>query len=135
MINEKKIYREIKINTCNGHISGLLGEAILNFFLKEKLIEQYEKSYKITEKGWENLELIGIDINYLLSNMNKKVVDICTDNKNGILFEHIGSKLGFLIKEELLHLYWIKSSNENLYLTDKGIEGLKSIGVKIKKIF
>ena len=55
-------------------------------------------------------------------------------NKDGILFEHIGLRLGLLIKEKLLDLKWIKNYNDNLFLTEKGENGLESLGVKIKKI-
>jgi len=134
-MNEEKNRRDIKIHACNGHISGLLGEAILKFFLKEKLIEQDENAYNITDKGWESLELVGIDINYLSSNKNRKIVDICTENRDGILFEHIGSRLGFLIKEKLLDLKWIKNYHENLFLTNKGVNGLDSLGIKIKRTY
>jgi DNA-binding PadR family transcriptional regulator len=124
--------REIKINTCNGHISGLLGEAILKYFLKEKLIERENKFFHITEKGWENLELIGIDINDL--QLNSKHVDICTENEDGIFFEHIGSRLGDLIKNKLFELKWLIYQHEKPYLTQEGIEGLTSFGITIKKM-
>ena len=129
---DKNTYpKGIEINTCNGHISGLLGEAILKYFLKEKLIERDEKLYHITEKGWEGLELIGIDVNELHS--NSKHVEICMENKEGIFFEHIGSRLGDLIRDKLFELKWLIYLYEKPILKERGIEGLGSLGIKIKK--
>ena len=53
---------------------------------------------------------------------------------SGILFEHIGSKLGSLIIERFFELKWlIKLDDKNIILSNKGISGLKSLGVKIKR--
>jgi predicted methyltransferase len=129
---QKKYTTAIEVNIYNDHISGLLGETILKFFLKEKLIELNEKFYNITLKGWEILENIGIDVNDLSS--NKINIDICTENKNGILFEHIGSRLGVLIKEKLLELSWIEHNYNKIILTEKGENGLVSLGITIKRV-
>jgi hypothetical protein len=130
-MNLNKHTMAIEVNICNDHISGLIGEAILKFFLKDRWIEQNEKSYIITLKGWENLEIIGIDVNELSS--NRINVDICTENKEGILFEHIGSRLGVLIKEKLLELNWIEHNYNKLILTEIGENGLVSLGIRIKR--
>ncbi len=131
-MNMNKHTKAIEVNICNDHISGLLGEAILKFFLKDIWIEQNEKSYIITLKGWENLEIIGIDVNELSS--NKINVDICAENKDGIFFEHIGSRLGSLIKEKLLELNWIEHNYNKLILTETGENGLLSLGITIKRV-
>jgi predicted transcriptional regulator len=131
-MNDNKYTRTIEVNICNDHISGLLGESILKFFLKEKLIARDDKFYTITEKGWDFLEIIGIDVNNLLQ--NKKIIEICTDNKDGILFEHIGSRLGVLIKEKWLELTWLIYYHDKLILTEKGENGLKSLGINIKRV-
>lgn len=131
-MNLNKHTKAIEVNICNNHISGLLGEAILKYFLKERWIEQNEKSHIITLKGWENLENIGIDVNDLSS--NKINIDICTENKDGILFEHIGSRLGVLIKEKLLDLSWIEHNYNKIILTEKGENGLVSLGITIKRV-
>ena len=124
----------IKINICKEHIGGLLGEAILQFFLKEKLIIKNDNDeYKITDKGWEDLEIIGININEL-NRGNNKIVPICIEKDNGILFEHIGSKLGSLIYERFFQMKWLLKVDENkTVLSNKGISGLRSLGVKIKR--
>jgi len=129
-INQK----DIKINICKNHLGGLLGEAILQFFLREKLIiRDHKDNYNITEKGWEDLEIVGLDINQLKYSDNK-IIKICMESVNGILFEHIGSKLGLLIYEKFIELEWLKKIDDNrLMLTNRGILGLKSLGVKIKR--
>jgi hypothetical protein len=130
IINQKGI----KINLCNDHIGGLLGEAVLQFFLREKLIIRDNKdNYKITDKGWDDLEIIGIDVDKLKCS-NNKIVNVCIESKNGILFEHIGSKLGSIILEKFLELNWLNRIDDNrIILSNKGILGLETLGVKTKK--
>lgn len=126
--------KKIKIDVCKEHIGGLLGEAILQFFLKEKLIMiDSNDEYKITDKGWEDLEMIGIDIDDL-SHSNNKVVNICIERDNGILFEHIGSKLGSLIYKRFFELSWlIKDDDNKVILSKSGASGLTTLGIKIKR--
>ena len=126
--------KNFKVNICRDHIGGLLGEAILKFFLKEKLIIKNENDlYDLTDKGLEDLELIGIDIEELRFS-NNKLINICIEKENGILFEHIGSELGLLIYERFFELKWLKKfDDENVYLTKSGMEGLKSLGIRIKR--
>lgn len=130
----RNIDKEIKINICKEHIGGLLGEAILQLFLKEKLIVKNDTDeYKITDKGWEDLEIIGININEL-NRENNKIVSICIEKDNGILFEHIGSKLGSLIHDRFFQMKWLLKVDDNkTVLSKKGILGLLSLGVKIKR--
>jgi len=132
-MNENFI-KNFKVNVCRDHIGGLLGEAILKFFLKEKLIIKNENDlYDLTDRGFEDLELIGIDIEGLRFS-NNKLINICIEKENGILFEHIGSELGSLIYERFFELKWLKKfDDEDVYLTKSGIEGLKSLGVRIKR--
>ncbi|KYK21767.1 hypothetical protein AYK24_03150 [Thermoplasmatales archaeon SG8-52-4] len=129
----KILSKNIKvINTCYNHVGGLLGEAILRFFLKEELIKRLDNEYIITEKGWDELEIIGIDIEKLRSN-NRKIVNVCIESNHGILYEHIGSFLGTTLMEKMLELGWIKKKDEKIFeLTEKGITGLESFGVNIK---
>jgi hypothetical protein len=126
--------KEFKINLCGEHIGGLLGEAVLQFFLREKLILKDNKDkYYITDKGWEDLEIIGIDIDKLKLS-NNKIINICLKSKDGILFEHIGSKLGTLLFEKFIELEWLKRTNDNrIILSNRGILGLESLGVKTKR--
>ena len=117
---------------CNGHIGGLLGEALLKYFLREELIKKTNGDYIITEKGWEELEIIGIDIDKLRSN-NKKIVNICSDSNYGIICEHMGSHLGALLMERMFELEWFKKRDRNIFeLTLKGVTGLESLGIRIK---
>ena len=113
----------------------MLGEAILHYFLKNKLIEKLDDEYHITEQGYEELELIGIDIDNIISS-SKTIIIICFESNDGILYEHIGSLLGKLIMERLLELAWIhKIDDSTIEVTSKGIEGLQSIGIKLKNNF
>ncbi len=122
------------LTSCDDHISGLLGEALLRFFLKENLIKQKDGVYDITKKGWEELELIGIDIEKLKSN-KRKMLNVCIESNHGIFYEHIGSSLGSLLMERMIELKWILKIDEKKYeLTDRGITGLLSMGVKIKTL-
>jgi len=129
----KKLFEKGKIvSICYDHISGLLGEALLKFFLKEKLIEINDSEYKITDKGWEELEIIGIDIEKLRSN-GRKMVNVCMESYHGILYEHIGSSLGTMILQRMLELGWINKKDEfNYELTGLGLSGLESLGIIFK---
>ena len=130
----ENIGKEINVIICKDHIGGLLGESILKFFLKEKLIfRDKNDEYKITDRGWEDLELIGIDIDELKFSKNK-IVNICIERDNGILFEHIGSKLGSLIYKRFFELNWLKKiDDKKIIITNKGVSGLSSLGVRIKR--
>jgi len=129
MIKNRKL-----VSICYDHIGGVLGEAFFKFFLREKWIEQNDNEYIITKKGWEELEIIGIDV-FKLQNSNRKILNICIEKNLGIFHEHIGSYLGLLMFEHLKNLKWLKEKNGNSYeLTDKGVIGLKTLGVDIKKM-
>jgi hypothetical protein len=130
---DNRISERLKIvTTCNNHIGGLLGEYILGFFLKEKLIKSIDDVYIITDKGWEDLEIIGIDVDKLRS-IKRKIINICIESNDGILFEHIGSYLGAFFMERMIELGWLKEKDEIRYeLTERGFTGLESLGVVIK---
>ena len=131
-MSKKLFKRENVVTTCNNHISGLLGEALLRFFLKEKLIKKTDDTYLITDSGWEELELIGIDVTSLKSKKGN-ILSICIESDHGILFEHIGSHLGALLIERMIELEWLEKYDGNRFqLTEKGEVGLESLGVKIK---
>jgi hypothetical protein len=120
------------VTSCYDHLGGLIGEALLRFFLKERLIRIFDNEYIITDKGWDELEIIGVNVDKLRST-KKKFVNICFESKKGILYEHLGSDLGNLLMERIIELKWIKKKGGNSYLlTEKGLTGLESMGVKIK---
>jgi len=122
------------ITTCHNHLSGLLGEYLLRFFLKEELIKRLEDDFIITDKGWEDLEIIGIDVDKLRS-IKGKIVKVCIESNEGILYEHIGSYLGALLMERMFELGWLKNKDEKRYeLTEKGLIGLETLGVRIKQL-
>ena len=75
MIN-KQISKRTFIDSCNDHLGGILGEALFKFVLKEKWIENSDGEYNITNKGWEELEIIGLDVE-TLRNTKRKTVKIC----------------------------------------------------------
>jgi len=88
--------------------------------------------YEITQKGWDELEIIGIDVDKLRT-VKRKIVNVCFESNHGILYEHIGSYLGNLLMERMIELGWIKKKNEKIFLlTEKGLTGLESMGIKIK---
>lgn len=124
--------KKINVTFCNDHLSGLLGEAFLRFFLKENLIRIFDNEYVITGKGWDELESIGINVDKLRLS-KRKIVNICIENNKGNLYEHLGSNLGNLLMERMIELNWIKKKNEKIFLlTKEGLTGLESMGVKIK---
>ena len=131
-MNNINLKKKINVTSCNNHLSGLLGEALLRFFLKENLLRIFDNEYIITEKGWDELEIIGIDVDKLRST-KRKIVNICFESNHGILYEHLGSDLGNLLMERMIELDWIKKKKEKIYLlTKKGLTGLESMGVKLK---
>jgi len=131
-MNRRLFDRRIIVSPCYDHLGGLLGESLLRFFLKEKLIKRFDEDYIITDNGWEELEIIGIDIDKLRSD-KRKIVKVCIESNHGILYEHIGSYLGALLMERIFELGWLKKKDEKRYeLTDKGLTGLESLGVRIK---
>ena len=133
-MNKVNFEKKMIVTSCYDHLGGLLGEALLRFFLKENLIKMTDNDYVITEKGWDELEIIGIDIDKLRS-AKRKIVNICFESNHGILYEHLGSYLGSLLTERMIELNWIKKNNgKNFELTEKGLTGLESMGVKIKTV-
>jgi len=133
-MDNANLEKKINVTSCYDHLGGLLGEALLKFFLKENLIKIFDNEYVITDKGWDELEIIGIDVDKLRST-KRKIVNICFESNHGILYEHLGSYLGDLLKERMIELDWIKKKNEKIYLlTEKGLTGLESMGVKIKTL-
>jgi len=130
----KSLNKGKTIKICYDHIGGILGEAILKFFIKEKLIELVDEEYEITEKGWDELEIIGVDINKLRSE-KRKTVNICFESNHGILYEHLGAHLGNVIMKRMTELNWImKKQEKNYELTEKGFSGLNNMGIKIKNM-
>ncbi|UCB59102.1 MAG: hypothetical protein JSV67_02040 [Thermoplasmatales archaeon] len=133
-MNKLNLEKKINVTSCYDHIGGLLGEALLRFFLQENLIKIFDNEYVITDKGWDELEIIGVDVDKLRST-KRKVVNICLENNYGILYEHLGSYLGNLLMSRMIELEWIKKKNvKKFLLTEKGITGLESMGIKIKSI-
>ena len=133
-MNTSNLEKKINVTSCYDHIGGLLGEAILKFFLKERLIRIFENEYIITDKGWDELEIIGVDVDKLRST-KRKIVNICFESNHGILYEHLGSYLGNLLMNRMIELEWIKKKNgKRIQLTEKGLTGLESMGVKIKSV-
>ena len=128
-INLKK---KVLIKSCHDHIGGFFGESVLRFFLKEGLIKMKENEYVITKKGWDELEIIGVDVDKLRLS-ERKIVNICFESNHGILYEHLGSYLGNLFMKRMIELDWIKKRDEKTFeLTEKGFSGLESLGIKIK---
>lgn len=133
-MNKVNLDKKINVTSCYDHIGGLLGEALLRFFLKENLIKILDNEYVITDKGWDELEIIGVDINKLRSTQSK-AASVCFESSHGILYEHLGSTLGSLLMDRMVELEWLKKENgKKFQLTAKGLAGLESMGVKIKSI-
>ena len=133
-MNNINLEKKINVTFCNDHLSGLLGEALLRFFLKENLIRIFDNEYSCTEKGWAELEIIGLDVDKLRLS-KRKIVNICIENNQGNLYEHLGSDLGNLLMERMIELDWIKKKNEKKFLlTKKGLIGLESMGVELKTL-
>ena len=132
MMNNINFEKRIFVTACHDHLGGIFGEALLRFFLKENLIKMEENDYVITDKGWDELEIIGIDVEKLRSK-NTKNLSICFESNHGILYEHLGSYLGNLLMLRMIDLDWIKKKDDKTFeLTEKGLTGLDSMGVKIK---
>jgi len=131
-MNNVNLEKKINVTSCYDHLGGLLGEALLRFFLEENLIKIFDNEYVITDKGWDELEIIGVDVNKLRLT-KRKIVNICFESNHGILYEHLGSNLGNLLMERMIELEWIKKKNgKKFLLTEKGLTGLESMGVKLK---
>jgi hypothetical protein len=129
----KLIYKRTIVDSCYDHLGGILGETLFKFLLKEKWIENSDGEYNITDKGWEELETMGLDID-MLRNTKRKIVNICLQSNYGIFHEHIGAHLGSLLMELMIDLNWLVKKDEKRFeLTDTGISGLESLGVEIKK--
>ena len=134
-MNRRLFDRRIIVSPCYDHLGGLLGESLLRFFLKEKLIKRFDEDYIITDNGWEELEIIGIDINNL-SSSKRKIVNICYESNHGIFYEHLGAHLGTLLLEKMIELNWIEKKDDKTFmLTQRGLAGLDAMGVKIKNIW
>jgi len=118
MMNNINFEKRIFVTACHDHLGGIFGEALLRFFLKENLIKMEENDYVITDKGWDELEIIGIDVEKLRSK-NTKNLSICFESNHGILYEHLGSYLGNLLMLRMIDLDWIKKNPVNFNLSWK----------------
>src|SRR4030042_5520244 len=128
----KLMYKRTIVESCYDHLGGILGEALFKFLLKEKWIENSDGEYNITDKGWEELEIIGLEVD-ILRNTKRKIVNICLQSNYGIFHEHIGAQLGSLLMELMIDLNWLEKKDEKRFeLTGTGIFGLESLGVEIK---
>ena len=129
----KNLFEERKIiSSCDDHFGGILGEALFNFLIKEKWIQKDEKEISITENGWNELEILGLDVEKLRST-KRKMVTACIERHYGIFHEHTGAYLGSLLAEWLVDSGWIvKKVEDHFSLTKKGLHGLESLGVDIK---
>lgn len=122
---------ESVVDLCYDHVGGWLGEAFLKFFLKEKWISKLDEEYILTDKGIDELELMGVDVKPL-STKNGKKVDICFEKKYGIIYEHVGHHLGALLMDLMLERNWLEKKPDNTFrLTSSGESGLRSLGVTI----
>ncbi len=124
------------VTPCYDHLGGILGEALFTFLLKEKWVQKgrKDKDYNITEKGWNELEIFGIDVKKLRST-EKKIVTACTERHYGIYHEHTGAHLGAFITDLLFEWGWIVKKEENqLKVTKKGLRGLDALGIDTKNI-
>ena len=131
-MSKKTFEKENIIRICRNHISGILGEALLKLFLKEELIKRINDEYIITERGWDELELIGVDVNNLRL-IKGKIVTVCIESDHGVLLEHIGSHLGKMIFDRMYEMGWLYLKDEKRYIiTEKGENGLESLHVNLK---
>ncbi|MCF6221423.1 MAG: winged helix-turn-helix domain-containing protein [Robiginitomaculum sp.] len=51
--------------------------------------------------------------------------------KARICYDHLAGELGVSLYERFVDAHWINLSNDGIYLTSKGYEGLKALGVDI----
>jgi len=128
-----QIYKRTIVESCYDHLGGILGEAIFKFLLKEKWIENIDGEYNLTDKGWNELEIMGLDVD-TLRNTKRKIVNVCFQSNYGIFHEHIGAHLGSLMLRLMVDLNWLAKIDEKRYeLTNTGVSGLESLGVETKK--
>lgn len=133
---EKDSTKRKIIKPCYDHISGIVGELLFDFLIKNKWIEKVNNGneFNITENGWHELELLGIDMGKL-KNTKRKVVSPCIERHHGIFIEHTGAHLGYLLSEWTFKKGWIIKNEDNQYLlTDKGLLGFESLGIDTKDI-
>jgi hypothetical protein len=129
---KKKFFNKMNVITsCNDHIGGIVGEIVLKYFLKQRLIEAHDDDVFLTDKGKEELELMGIEQSLLCSPTS---VQICHEQDFGIVYEHLGGTLGRLFLHRLLELGWVLPRDEGSYVfTQKGLEGFTTLGIDLKK--
>jgi len=124
------------VEPCYDHISGLLGETLFTFLVKNNWIQKRknQRDYTITKHGWNELELIGINIQKLQATKRKQIAP-CIERHHGIFHEHPGAYLGALLTDWLFERGWIiEKAERQLGITKKGLNGLHSFGVDISKI-
>jgi len=119
------------ITMCSDHIGGIVGELVLKYFLKNRLIEVTDGGVFLTEKGVEELEMMGIECSLLVS---PSYIQICHEQDFGIVYEHLGGTLGKLFLNRLCELGWVlPRDNESYFFTHKGLEGFTTLGIDLKK--
>ncbi|MFQ6107808.1 MAG: hypothetical protein ACE5QF_09550 [Thermoplasmata archaeon] len=131
----KRSERKI-VSKCYGHLGGRLGETLFKFVVQEKWIVKgdTERDYEITERGWKELDGLGIDVEKLRETSRKMVVP-CAERHGGAFYPHTGAYLGELLKNRLLELEWLEKREEKLFeVTDRGLKGLTSMGIEMGEL-
>ena len=128
-MKSNQIYKRTIVESCYDHIGGILGEALFKYLLKEKWMENIDGGYNLTDKGWEELEIMGLDVD-TLRNTKRKIVNVCFQSNYGIFHEHMGVNLGSLMLRLMVDLNWLVKIDEKRYeMTNTGVSGLESLGV------
>lgn len=123
---------EIKFcRTCYDHLAGKIGVLINESLLKEQIIEQENKSYRVTAIGetfFNSLEINIVELKQKKRFFAKPCLD-WSERKH-----HLSGSLGFALLQRMLDLDWIRR-NENSRAITITSKGRKEISEKFKISF
>ena len=132
-LREEKNYVNGEIRfcrTCYDHLAGKVAVDLARSLLQQKILTVKGEEFSITPKGKKWFAEIGIDVNNL-EKTKRYLAKPCLDWTERKY--HLAGSLGAAFLLQMLKMNWIKpkATSRILFLTEKGENELRKIGVKL----
>lgn len=114
--------------TCYDHLAGKIAVDLTQGLLKQKIIQLKEDEYRVTTKGRDWFESIGVDM-AAIKQQKRFFARPCldwTERKH-----HLAGALGAAMLQQMLVLNWVrrKANARTVILTAKGEKALSDLGI------
>jgi DNA-binding transcriptional ArsR family regulator len=120
--------------TCYDHLAGELGVAILSQLRNRKGLEQVGKNYRVTERGEESLNALGINLSKA-AGTRRRFAYPCLDWSQSV--PHLGGALGAALLEWLFRSKTIarQRGTRAVRVTDIGLRTLRhAFDIKLNRL-